>query len=262
MGKLTGPRTPNGKKRSSQNAAKHWIQSGRILPSEQKDAGLLRHGFMEDFNPEGLAANEVVDDLVLNRLIRRRTDVAFTREFSKARALKPLIWLENQESTATQFWRRSALSRETYPGEYGARLRPDLCISGLEALRRRIDERGPQPDKDLPTLRGLYGAEPTEHAALLMYHLETIAEEHPTETTEQADLKKSILAAIQTEIQLQEQRLEVARDLDVIEFASEIQEPATPALETLLRYRAANTREFRDLLDSLERIRRLRRRPG
>jgi hypothetical protein len=258
MGKSTGPRTPKGEKRSSQNAAKHWIESGRILPSEQKDAGFLRHGFMEDFPPEGLAANEVVDDLVMNRLIKRRIDVAFTREFSKASAVKDLIWLDNHEGTAIQYWRRM---RQRY-AEHGARLRPDLCISGLETVRRRIEERGPQPDIDLPILRRIYGGEPTEHAALLMEELEEFADGHPTEKGEQAELKKSILAVIATEIQLQKQRLEVATGLKEIEFASDIQEPAAPALETLLRYRAANTREFRDLLNSLERIRRLRRRPA
>jgi hypothetical protein len=40
---------------------------------------------------------------------------------------------------------------------------------------------------------------------------------------------------------------------------SNMQEPPRPELETLLRYRAANLREFKDLLDGLERIRRLRR---
>jgi hypothetical protein len=258
MAKSTGPRTPRGKKRSSQNAAKHWIESGRILPSEQEDAGFLRHGFMEDFNTEGLAENEVIDDLVLNRLIRRRIEVAFTREFSKASAVKDLNWLDNHEGTAIQYWSRL---RQVYP-EHGARLRPDLCISGLEEVRRRIEERGPQPEIDLPTLRRIYGGEPTENAALLMVELEEIADEHPTEKREQAERKKSILAVIDEEIQRQKQRLKVATGLEAIEFASDIQEPATPALETLLRYRAANTREFRDLLDTFGRIRRLRRKQG
>lgn len=84
MSKSTGPRTPKGKSRSSRNAAKHWIEAGRILPDEQQDAAVLRYGFEEDFKPQGLMEEEVIDDLVFNRLIKRRIDIAFTREFSKA----------------------------------------------------------------------------------------------------------------------------------------------------------------------------------
>lgn len=76
MGKSTGPRTPRGKARSSQNAAKHWIDSGRILRSEQKEAAILRSAFAEDFNPQGKIEDEVIDDLTFNRLIKRRIDIA------------------------------------------------------------------------------------------------------------------------------------------------------------------------------------------
>jgi hypothetical protein len=86
MGKATGTRTLKGKARASENAVKHWIESGRILPSEQKDAEVLRDGLRECFNPVGLAENEVVDDMLINRLIRRRIDLAFTQEYSKASA--------------------------------------------------------------------------------------------------------------------------------------------------------------------------------
>jgi hypothetical protein len=61
MGKSTGPRTPGGKARSSKNAAKHWIESRRILPDEQEEAAILRSGFEEDFKPEGLIEHEIID---------------------------------------------------------------------------------------------------------------------------------------------------------------------------------------------------------
>jgi hypothetical protein len=258
MGKSsTGPRTPKGKARSSRNAAKHWIESGRILPSEEEEAGSLRQRFTEDFNPSGLAENEVIDDLVFNRLIKRRVDVAFTREFSKASAIKPLIQLENHEDSAVQFYLRSGFSRGTDPGKYGARLRPDLCLAGLETLRNEITAHGLEPDHDLRVLRSLYGGELTEHAAMLMNRLTEIV--GGTDTRAEEELKESVLEGLQAEIELQKQRRDVAAGILAVEVASDIQEPAGPALETLLRYRSANTREFKDLLDSLERIRRLRR---
>jgi len=262
MSKSTGPRTPRGKARASKNSAKHWIASGRILPSELKDAEFLRHGFLDDFNPEGLAENELIDDIVLNRLIRRRTDMAFTREFSKASAEKPLIWLEDPEGRAVQCVLRSRFSGGGHFDTLGARLRPDQCIAALEVLSGRIKERGPHPEKDLWALVRIYGGKPTAQAAVLLDGLAKIVEGHPPETKDQEELKKWLLDGIQKEVDSQKQRLKFTTKLDAIEFASDIQEPATPTLENLLRYRRANTRELKDLLESYGRIHRLRRRPA
>jgi hypothetical protein len=257
MGKSSmGPRTPRGKARSSRNAAKHWIESGRILPSEQEEAGFLRQRFTEDFKPVGLAENEVIDDLVFNRLIKRRVDVAFTREFSKASAIKPLIQLESHEDSAIQYYLRSDSSRGRGRNKHSARLRPDLCLAGLEALRDKIKEHSLQPDHDLRALRSLYGGEPTEHAALLISGLVRIVE--GTDARNQDEINEWILEGLEIEGERQRLRQEIAEELDAIDDSG-IQEPAGPALEILLRYRSANTREFKDLLDSLERIRRLRR---
>jgi hypothetical protein len=76
-----------------------------------------------------------------------------------------------------------------------------------------------------------------------------------TDASDQEELKKSILETIGKEVALQKHRLELTRELDDIAFASDIQEPDAPTRETLLRYRAANTREFKDLVGALELIR-------
>jgi hypothetical protein len=137
-------------------------------------------------------------------------------------------------------------------------LRPDLCIPSLEVLRSQIKDRGPQPKRDLQTLFRIFGDEPTEYAALVMNELAQIAVDDVTDPSDQEELKKSILEAIGKEIARQKLRLELTRELDDIAFASDIQEPDAPTRETLLRYRAANTREFKDLVGALELIRRLR----
>ena len=105
MSKSTGPRTPKGKARSSQNAAKHWIEAGRILPEEQQDAAVLRRGLEDDF----------VDDLVFNRLIKRRIDIAFTREFSKASIETIIKEMELRERPVIQYWLRIAQLSNHYP---------------------------------------------------------------------------------------------------------------------------------------------------
>jgi hypothetical protein len=268
MGKSTGPRTPRGKARSSQNAAKHWIESGRILPEEQQDAAILRNGLTEDFKPQGLIEHEVIDDLTLNRLIKRRIDMAFTREFSKATIEKAIRLLENDERSGIQYWLRAAGAGGRYwaQREQSERLRPELCITALESLKRRIGECGPQPE-NLAALRRIYGDQPTELAAITMYELIPVAEkqteqDQKAETADEKELKKSILDTLEAEIELQKNRQELAKGIFAIESSSDLQEPPRPALETLLRYRAANTREFKDLLDSLERIRHLRQSSG
>jgi hypothetical protein len=261
MGKATGPRTTKGKARASQNAAKHWIESGRILPHEEREAAILRNGFIEDFKPEGASEHEVIDDLVFNRLTKRRIDIAFTREFSKANIQQMMNWMENQERSGALFPLRSDDVRGKHRAgrEWGERLRPDLCIGALEALRQRIGDHGPRPE-DLSAFCQIYGDEPTENAAWIMSTLREIADERAVdETANTTGHKEDILEMIEAEIERQKLREELSTDIDAIEWASDIQEPPGPTLETLLRYRAANTREFKDLLGTLELIRQLRR---
>jgi hypothetical protein len=265
MRKSTGPRTARGKARASQNAAKHWVESKRILPGEQQEAAILRNGFTKDFSPEGAIENEVIEDLVFNRLIKRRVDIAFTREFSKASIETTIKELDRHERATAQYWLRIAGLENEYrtDRESAERLGPDDCISALEGLQRRIRERGVQLH-DLAMLRAAYGDQPTERAAAAMFVLVSIAEKNieqdkTAEAKNEAGLKEEFLETLQAEIERQEDREGLAERILDIERASDVQEPARPALETLLRYRAANTREFRDLLDSLERIRRLRR---
>ena len=79
-----------------------------------------------------------------------------------------------------------------------------------------------------------------------------------SETADEKQRKESILDALESEIEIQKIREEFEDRLDEIESVSDIQEPPGPTLDTLSRYRAANTREFTVLLNSLERIRKLR----
>ena len=249
MGKSTGPRTPQGKSRSSKNAAKHWIESQRILPDEQKEAASLRQGFADEFRPAGALEHELMDDLTLNRLIKRRIDAAYTREFSKAAVEKTIRLQENYERAAAQYWIRAAGLLGSYPAE---RLRPDLCVRGLEEVKRGIEDHGAQPN-DLKLMRHFYGDQPTEHAASAIYYL--APKQVPTD---EKQVKEVILVKLQEEIELQKQREELAETAYAIETASAVQEPDRLALETLERYRDSNMRELENILACLDRIRRLK----
>jgi hypothetical protein len=261
MSKSTGPRTPGGKARSSQNAAKHWIESRRILPEEQNEAAILRSGFEADFQPEGLIEQEIIDDLVFNRLHKRRIDLAFTREFSKAIVEKAIELRENNERSVTRYWLRLANLPGRHLLEPAERVRPDVCIWALEQLIEGIGERGPDPE-DLKLLGLVYGDQPTEFAALTMHELADAravqTQKGETDATRLQKLRESILKLLQTEIEAQRNRMKLADDLLAIEGASDVREPTRNTLETLQRYRTANMREFTHLMESLERIRDLR----
>jgi hypothetical protein len=177
MGKATGPRTVKGRARSSQNAAKHWIESRRILEAEQREAAILRKGFMEDFRPQSLIEHELIDDLVLNRLIKRRIDAAFPRESSKADVEKRLSVMKRDEHSLAHYYQRyddefGASGREWRKGE---RLRPAQCLNVLEGVRDRIVQRGPLPE-DLVELRRIYGNEPTGFGARVVVHVQTLVD--------------------------------------------------------------------------------------
>jgi hypothetical protein len=173
MGKLTGPVTPRGKARSSQNAAKHWVESKRILPGEEHEAAILRNAFMKDFNPEGSIEHEIIDDIVLNRLIKRRIDIAFTRKSSNQLIDTIINEVDHNEHVAAQYWLRMAGLGNEYrtDGEQAERLQPDLCISILKQLQCRIRESGVQPREDLAVICAAYGLQPTPFAAKAMYQL-------------------------------------------------------------------------------------------
>jgi hypothetical protein len=246
----TGPRTSRGKARSSQNAAKHWIQSTRILPEEQKDAALLRSGFEEDFKPQGLSEQEIVDDLVFNRLHKRRIDIVFTREYSKA-TIEKTIELTN-ERPLDQHLGNLMSGHSAEPAE---RPHPEVIVYVLEDLVKGIGGVGSKA-QHLTLLRGIYGDKPPFNIALAVKLL-TEYQEVQSESRRQV-LQTLILDALRAEIPIQKFQQMLARDHLAVELPREFREPPRDVLDTLLRYRAANTREFNSLLDGLERVRRLR----
>jgi hypothetical protein len=107
-------------------------------------------------------------------------------------------------------------------------------------------------------LRNIYGARPTETAAVLMVKLMDFARSNPTEARRQAELEKIILKHVDREIEQQQWRQTIRTKLDAIESAEDIREPAPAILDVLTRYRASNIRELKVIFECLERSRRLR----
>ena len=117
---------------------------------------------------------------------------------------------------------------------------------------------GPKPE-DADRLLGIYGEQPPWHGAIPKILLSAIdlnrhAQDEKARSAAEDELKRQFLHALDVEIKLQIGREHLAE----IGSGLILQEPPGSALETLLRYRAANIREYKDSLDSLLRIRRLR----
>lgn len=70
-----GPKTRDGKQRSSGNSTTHGLRSNvLIMPDEkQSDFDEVQRGWREEFEPEGFAENTMVDALILNDWLRRRS---------------------------------------------------------------------------------------------------------------------------------------------------------------------------------------------
>ena len=71
-----GPRTPDGKRRSSQNATKHGIYAKSQIIKDEQDDDWLEHmaGMRESFQPQDYYQDTVVEQLAFNRWQRHRED--------------------------------------------------------------------------------------------------------------------------------------------------------------------------------------------
>jgi hypothetical protein len=206
------------------------------LPGEEEQFTRLYNGLLEDFNPQRQIDYEILTDVVLCRLRSYRIDQTDTKEFAKAT-------IEKEE-------RRPILDN----------LRPAMCIAALEHIRKLIQDRGPRPE-DLAGLRDYYQSEPTRRVQLAMLEVQIGAQQQrgSGDDSYAEQFKKAILNLLDIEIADWQLREGFQKCRDIIEYGPGLQEPPSQMLDNLIRYRAANLREFKDLLDCLERVRRLRR---
>src|SRR5712692_4461848 len=82
-----GPRTPEGKRKASRNAAKHWILSGQVLPEEEQKAKYLQEAIEEEFQLAGALELKIGRDLVQCLLQDERINKYAVQQFQKARLL-------------------------------------------------------------------------------------------------------------------------------------------------------------------------------
>jgi hypothetical protein len=261
----TGPRTREGKARSSRNSGTHLIFSRRVPERQEKEAAVLRRKLQEQFQPRGAFEEEIVYDLVINRMQKRRIDEYEAGEFDKANSFIVKARYKKDEFRQSQAWLRLASTGDEALETWHRRLPPSHCISFLGTLKEMREARHLGPDKEIKFLRSLYKGQFTPHAAELMKDLSSMKHaqsecQSDTEQVEQIDqqFRASIAQIIDKEIEYQKSLSESEAEWDDIEFPVDGRIlPADPIFDRIERYRTANAREFSRLLEQLETVRRL-----
>lgn len=163
------PRTLQGKRRSARNASKHKILVGRILPEEANAAYCIWEELVKDLNPRGMLALEIVLDLVLNRIQRRRIDEYGLTEIVKDREHCFDNFVNAFDQGLAEPWLR-LMDPQSADSVVWKRLTPEACIEVLRRLRAEVEERGPSPEEDIEVLGCVYGQESTARGQQLYFN--------------------------------------------------------------------------------------------
>jgi hypothetical protein len=261
-----GPRTPAGKRRSAQNASKHKIFSARVLPDEQKEALKLFRQFEEDLRPECSLENEIIGNLVQNRLQARRIEKQYVFEVGKAAVPTFLDDLGQLDARYRANYFLSAVQFAGSTPETAARgsIHPEHCVWSLQVLKADIEQNGAHPKADLIALNGIYGTELTATATEIVRNLKLLEisqarGENGAAANGATSLQAEILVLLDREIDSQMHRWELEHLRDQFAFGTNRAPFLTDVdLTRLDRYRSGNIRRFMRLLEALQRIRRLR----
>ena len=256
----TGPRTPQGKARASQNATKHQIFVGRVLPEEEERLSFLYDGTRKEYHLQGVQQCEIGRELAQN-LIEGDRDKYAVQEFRKARLLASMDAYDQRHTPLLRYPSPKEKGQEAY----SERVRPAFCEMFLTQLKERVQERGPNPDEDLDFLNSIYGDRMTFCGEVIVFHHKMLKlsqrrreEGGKTVPPEHGEYKARILEAVEREINAQEIRAKLERLQDQFEFGSDMLVlPPDAILDRIQRYRTSNIRNRSRLLGALETSRRL-----
>lgn len=261
-----GPRTARGKARSSQNSSKHKIFVHCVLPEEEEEAILLLEETREELLLNGSLELRKGRDYVESEFESRRIEKFAVQQFRKAQNLADLSSLEQAQALYTPLMRRPIpKEKEGQPG-YCTRMRPAWCAMFLRDLRRNIEKLGPRPDVDMDYLSRIYGHEVTGGGEAIAAHYQMFIYKcaHPanekTPEGKAPKYKDMLLDIINQEINIQEglaalEPLQVA----VISVPGLVVFPPDEVLDRIEKYRTANARKRKRLLEELQTIRDLKR---
>jgi hypothetical protein len=237
--------------RASRNAAKHRIFSKTLIPDEGTRAKRMGVGYMQYFGLQGAPEIEIGADIVQNRLEKQRIDKYALAELTRA----PLRY---------QMEKLSALSNEQTQDVSSPRRVPSWSVMlSLQIWQRLVEMRGPRLDEDAKFIDAVYsGREEQKEIILFIYKKMALPQQEGGEKSAKLgreEYQAHILKLIESEIKRLELLMETDNDFDRAEFDfTTVALPPDDTLERIARYRTANQREFRRILEDLEMVRQLR----
>jgi hypothetical protein len=137
----TGPKTPEGKANSSQNARKHGMRSRKLLigGERQEDFDRLAAGWREEYEPEGQAAESLIERVILGDwFLRRAEDACMEAEAELAET--PFAEQTEEQHAKVQLYLRykTTAERSFYRAFYALRgLRKDKFKEEVDLMRVR-----------------------------------------------------------------------------------------------------------------------------
>ncbi len=159
QGKGGGPKSRDGKARSSQNSTTHGMRArpGLILPDERReDFDEIEKGWREEYQPEGHAENTLVDQLILNQWLMKRAERRVLQAEEAAVGEcgdDPHSWTEERRHTFELMQRYKTTAERAFYRSWNA-------VQGLRKDRMRMDDRmarlvreGLEKDTDIQRLK-------------------------------------------------------------------------------------------------------------
>lgn len=257
--KSTGPRTRQGKARSSLNASKHQIFSKRVLPDEAQQARALFREYVEYFRLRGGPEYCIGADLVRNCLEKRRIDRYADHELMMAGMYASERQMKSFDAVGLVF--RSEVPSEGAPESTCTRATPGFAAMFLRHLKVAIQHHGIQPTEDLKVLDTIYGGQTGGQVGYVFRMIEALqqnAAEKKTKPNHSEDLTRLALVALESEIKSQELLAEIEEDRHRMECTGSVRAlPSDHIVDRISRCYADNDRQRRRHLETLEITRRL-----
>jgi len=253
----TGPRTKQGKSRSSQNARKHGLLATTIQPSEAQQLEYPFEAFREELQLNGAAELAIGRELSHIELGLRRIRDYETHRFKVADTYGAL---QNADRRFRKPFEAVFLRRDG--GKAPSRRLPAVTAERyLSDLKTRVESHGPQKEI-VQTVTNIYGREMDILGATIITRYASF--EHVQNTADPEtlqELKAEIIESIDLAIATERVRSNMQFVADSVEFADDapVLAPDTE-LERIHRYRTQYERQRTRLLNDLIMIRSVKRR--
>ncbi len=271
--KALGPRTQQGKQKSSRNATKHGVFSKVIILDSESKAEYeeLLAGLRETLQPEGALEELLVEKLATTAWRQRRLLLAESAEIRKNTEFVESDQRDQEREAAERLWSMSGLlCGRGLIGNTHNRHVVEYCLEWLANLRKGIEDVGFRPDRDALILRKLYGDRDLSRLGTDLYDsYETCLQmaETPEEERERkgyfspAAYRHIVMERIDKEIRRIKRDQKARASVEAARTQLEIvcrNVPDGPGLDRLLRYEASLERSFDRTLSQLERLQRMR----